>query len=130
MAQQRQAPATASGPHGTPNSGRPSQEITTPPMVMQAIPKAIRRSEFSLKTYHASSAVNTPSRFNKREADDEGVAAMPNMSSAGPTTPPKKTAPPSHGKSERLSAASLLDCCLQRISHQTDKPRPDPRYRR
>ena len=76
-------------------------------MAIKPIPAAILESKFSLNTNHASNAVNTPSRFNSREALDAGESFSPNNNSHGPITPPKKNAPDSQGASFRCKHASL-----------------------
>src|SRR5689334_18996823 len=129
MAQARQAPAMKIVPHGMPISGLPTHDSRTPPATIAAIPKAMRRSKFSLKTNHASKAVNTPSRFNNSEAEDAGVSRSPMSKRIGPRIPPARIALPSQGKSCRFKRASLdLPADLERRHQsQTESPMPDPR---
>jgi hypothetical protein len=83
----------------------------TPPAVISAMPHAIRASKFSLKTNHASNAVNTPSRFRRSEALDAGVCTKPHISNKGPIIPPAKIAPASQGASLRFNGVSRAPFC-------------------
>ena len=131
IAQARQAPPMAKAPHGKPIWGLSSRESRIPPMVMTAIPKAIRLSKFSLNTNQARSAVNTPSIFNSNEEVDAGVLASPVISNTGPITPPKRIAPESQGRSVRFNWASEVFRCRPRVMlHHTSRPQPEPKYNR
>lgn len=125
-AQATHAPIIASIPHGGPIAGRPAQESVTAPAVINANPKAMRRSKFSLKTNHASNAVKTASKFRSRDAAEAVTWANPLMSKRGATTPPHRIAPVSHGASTPLRAGSACVLNLRwRSALQTARPRPD-----
>ena len=130
MPQARQAPAMANVPQAGSPVGLPAHDSTTPPAVMQAMPTAMRRSKFSRKTNQASSAVNTPSRFNSSEASAAGVVASPTIRSIGPNTPPKAIEPANHGASTRFNGASVASIprTRQRTISHADNPTPEPRY--
>ena len=84
--------AMPSAPHGTPAAVSPVHDNSTPPPVMNAIPRAMRRSKFSLNTNHASSAVRTPSRFSSREAEAAGVCGP--VVQGAPRLPPGRLSMP------------------------------------
>ena len=129
--QQRQAAIMAIGPR------RPSvvacpvdHESRQVPAVISTIPSAMRRSKFSWKANHASSAVKTPSIFKSNEAVDAAVRARPIIRSSGPSTPPKRTAPANQGTSERVSEDSADDTPVSRRKRiQRPSPSPEPMYK-
>ena len=98
MAQHRQAAEMANGPiHPEALAPADGHDSTKPPATIDSMPNTTRRPAFSLKTTHASKAVNTASRFNKREAIAPLVWVRPNIRATGPRTPPKAMAPSSQG---------------------------------
>ena len=102
MAQHRQAAEMANGPTQPEALAlADGHDSTKPPATMDSMPNTTRRPAFSLKTTHASKAVNTASRFNKREAVAPLVWVRPNIRATGPRTPPKAMAPSSQGHSRR-----------------------------
>jgi len=112
------APTIAMGPSKPDKLGCPDQESTIAPATRQAMPTAMRRSKFSWKMNHAISAVATPSSVRRREAAAASVRVNPVISRMGPTMPPVRMAPASHGNSRRPSATSgALD------RDTTDRPR-------
>jgi hypothetical protein len=112
-----------------PTSGVPAHDNTTPPATIAAIPKAMRRSKFSLKMNQAIVAVKTPSRLSSNDADDAGVSFSPISSRIGPIIPPETMALPSHVISFARKPASRgfwkLNKC--RVASQTVRPIPDPK---
>lgn len=100
MAQQRQAPTMSKAP-GESISPPGAQESKTPPATMATMPMTIWRSAFSLNTIQAMTAVNTPSTFRSNDAVAPDAWLRPHISKVGATTPPKTTAPSSHGTSLR-----------------------------
>src|SRR6266404_910612 len=114
MPQAKHAPAIPSGPQAALNSGFPDHDSGNPPSVMAAMPSAMRRSKFSLKTNHASKAVKTPSRLRSNDAEDAVVIRKPKSSKIEPSTPPERIAPASHGKSARFRP--LLECSVLSLS--------------
>ena len=126
IAHDAQASAMRSGP-APPliPTGPAGHESTTPPATISTMPNTMRRSAFSRKTTHAITAVSTASRFNNREAVAAAVWARPNMSSNGPSTPPRAIAPSSQGHSRiRISAGRHP---RSRIRRAAVRPRPLPR---
>ena len=93
------------------------------PATIKPIPSAIRRSKFSRKTNHASSAVKTPSAFNNSDAPDAGMFASPHINRAGPIMPPETIAPINQPRSLKVSLAGSARCS----SRSAASPSPDPR---
>ena len=123
MAQHRQAPKIASGGQTDFTESNPDHESTTAPVIIAAIPRAIRLSKFSRKTNQARSAVRTPSALSRSEAVEAVVPDKPHMRRTGPATPPKATAPSIHGQSWRVSGAPFEP----RRNLTSIRPRPEPR---
>src|SRR5450759_1318149 len=124
--QAKQAPRTASVGHSPANRASPGQLRTTAPATMAPMPSAMRRSKFSLKTNHASSAVNKASALSRSEAPDAGMPVSPIISSTGPTIPPAKIAPANQDSSfrgRRTAGASIR-------RRYSVSPTPEPRYSR
>lgn len=121
--QAKQAPRTASIGHSPANCASPGQLKTTAPATIAPMPSAIRLSKFSLKTNQASSAVNTPSAFSRREAPDAGMPVNPIISSTGPTMPPARIAP-ANQRTSSLGRRTAGACTTRRYSVS---PSPDPR---
>src|SRR5262245_43133745 len=71
--QAKQAPMIDKLPQTAFSSSLPVHDNKSPPITIAIIPKAIRRSKFSLKTNQARVAVNTPSRLRSNDAEDAGV---------------------------------------------------------
>src|ERR1043166_172338 len=74
MAHAKHAPVIRIGPQGMPTSGFPAHDKTTPPAMIAAIPKAMRRSKFSRQMNQAIVAVKTPSRLSSNDVDAAGVS--------------------------------------------------------
>ncbi len=127
--QQRHAPATSNEPIGNLMPWPSPHERTMPPAIINAMPRKMRRSKFSLNTNHASNAVNTPSRFSSKALLDAGVRFRPSIRKTGPAMPPAIAAPASHGMSFPLSPASFvsIEASLRQSIH-IDNPMPEPRY--
>ena len=77
------------------------------PLTMKAMPKAMRRSKFSLKTNHAKIAVNTASVLSSRETPEAGIETKPHMSKTGARIPPAIMAPANHMFSTRFNLTGL-----------------------
>ena len=126
IAQQAHAPAIVSEPTLSPKRPCDCHDVITPPARIAPSPNPTRRLKPSWNTSHANAAVSTTSRLRSNEAVAAGVARRPITSSNGPSPPPKKIAPPSHGMSLRVRRAS-------RPSGQTKfasvNAIPLPRYR-
>ena len=120
--QQKQAASTASAGQGLPSSAPSGTLISTAPAMMAIIPSATRRSTFSRKTNHASSAVKTPSAFSRREAPDAGMFESPNISSTGAAIPPVRMAPARGSASLRRSRTRGA----RRATRRMPRPMPDP----
>src|SRR5580658_820847 len=73
MAHARQAAAIAKGPTTPPARTAVPVDRTTPPVTINAMPAAMRRSKFSLNANHASRAVKTLSKFKISDAEAESV---------------------------------------------------------
>ena len=114
IAHARQAPVTSRADPSRASASDGFHDRTAAPPAMAAMPMAIRASKFSRKMDQASSAVKTPSRFSRSEDWTAVPAARPYMSNTGPMMPPAATAPPSHGRSCRLSGASDSTCPANR----------------
>src|SRR5438309_1685118 len=67
-AQHAHAPAISNGPRTLFHSGRPDHDNSAAPAVIAIMPAKMRRLKFSRNTNHATSAVNTPSRFSRSDA--------------------------------------------------------------
>ena len=109
-----------------PSSG--GSESKMPPRMMSMKPVPTRMSTFSRKISHAIAAVATASRLSKRDAVLAWVLNSPNRRRVGPTTPPARVAPASHGRSARereVSVRFVRDSA--RTVRKTARPIPDPR---
>src|SRR5882757_6615147 len=130
MAQHRQARAIRTKPNEASPYAPGVHASIKPPATMQIIPDITRRSKFSWKMNHASSAVKTASRFSKSDAVDAALLASPYIRATGPTKPPKKMAPASQTQSARRGR--LIEDCRAihrwRPTRTSNSPRPDPTY--
>ena len=71
--QHRHATPMKAGPMTLSTSIDPPHDRSRPAAKIESMPAAIRRSRFSPKISHASSVVNTPSRFSRSDAVDDAV---------------------------------------------------------
>ncbi len=90
------------------------------------MPDMTRRLAFSRNTIHASNAVKTASRFSSRDADAAFVRVRPNISSKGPSTPPKPIASRYQNHSRRPMAGARQP--RSRVVRTAPRPMPLPRY--
>src|SRR5260221_4654153 len=71
----KQAPTTANAGSAAPKRASPGQLSTMAPATIKAMPSAMRRSEVSLDTNHASGAVEGPSALRMHEGPHDGILA-------------------------------------------------------
>jgi len=88
----------------------------------------MRRSVFSRNTTHASTAVNTASKFSSSEAVAAGVRVKPSISANGPSTPPKPIA--SSNQAHSFFAIVGVRQPRSRAMRTKPRPMPLPRYNR
>ena len=113
--QQRQAAVISSPPWESANPPSCGSESKTLPRTMSAKPAPTRLSTFSWYTIHAIAAVATASRLSKRDAVLADVVMSPSSSSAGPSIPPARMAPPSQENRQKRGF-----CLLTRTDHSYD----------
>ena len=118
--QKRQAPRTAIAGHGLPSSAPFGMLSRTAPATIAIMPSAMRRSKFSRNTNQASSAVKTPSAFNRRDAPEAGMLESPTINRTGAIMPPLRIAPASGSSSLPLEPDA--GC----TADQAQDAQPDP----